>query len=162
MEVEETERFTSIPAQSFTSSFPIPDEQPGPSNSSVGPHAFLSPRTPRADLAMLGLSSSTAPLRSMRTKALLLADDGQPRNFQFAGEGLELGDKWRKVNVVLPMGFTESHSPGNEQPQAEMEGPFLRIRHKLKVRVVCRSTLTPGSDTVSNLRVETDRDLLGR
>ena len=93
------------------------------------------------------------PFRGLRTRQCLLADDGNQRNFYFAGDGLPLGnERWRKVNVVLPM--SEITKARNEvqvggRPQAELHGPFLQIKHSLKIRVVCRTLGPNPQDTVS-------------
>ncbi|OCF56500.1 hypothetical protein L486_05350 [Kwoniella mangroviensis CBS 10435] len=139
MEVEETERYSSTPSQSFTSSFPLPSEQPT-RNSSV--NQLISPRMGYADGTGSFLGYDERPFKGMRTRQCLLSDDGNQRNFFFADKGLGLGDKWRKVNVILPMPSLESGKGLSTRPQPELDGPFLRIRHDLKIRVVCRS---PGS-----------------
>nr|XP_019050465.1 hypothetical protein I302_00899 [Kwoniella bestiolae CBS 10118]OCF29395.1 hypothetical protein I302_00899 [Kwoniella bestiolae CBS 10118] len=139
MEVEETERYTSTPSQSFTSSFPLPADQPS-RNSSV--NQLISPRMGYADGSGSFLGYDERPFKGMRTRQCLLSDDGNQRNFFFADKGLGLGDKWRKVNVILPMPSLESGKSSSTRPQPELDGPFLKIRHDLKIRVVCRS---PGS-----------------
>ncbi|WVQ65031.1 uncharacterized protein L199_003201 [Kwoniella botswanensis] len=140
MEVEEVERYSSTPSQSFTSSFPLPSEQPT-RNSSV--NQLISPRMGYADGTGSFLGYDERPFKGMRTRQCLLSDDGNQRNFFFADKGLGLGDKWRKVNVILPMPSLESGKGLSTRPQPELDGPFLRIRHDLKIRVVCRS---PGSE----------------
>jgi hypothetical protein len=66
-----------------------------------------------------------------------LGEDGSQRNFCFAGDGLGLSEKWRKVNVVLPM--PKDLQGSRTRPQSEMDGPFLRIKHTLKIRLLCRA-----------------------
>ncbi|WRT65772.1 uncharacterized protein IL334_002721 [Kwoniella shivajii] len=140
MEVEETERYSSAPTLSFTSSFPLPAEQPTRHSSQ---HHLISPRSNYADGGFLGYDDR--PFRGMRSRPCLLADDGNQRNFFFADQGLGLGEKWRKVNVVLPMP-ADTGKGRITRPQPEMDGPFLRIRHDLKIRVVCRNA-NGGGDT---------------
>ncbi|WWC60381.1 uncharacterized protein I303_102953 [Kwoniella dejecticola CBS 10117] len=134
MEVEETERYSSTPSQSFTSSFPLPAEQPTRNSSQ---HQLISPRCNYADGGFLGYDDR--PFKGMRTRQCLLTDDGNQRNFFFADKGLGLGEKWRKVNIVLPMPSLDSGKGLNTRPQPEMDGPFLRVRHDLKIRVVCKN-----------------------
>ncbi|KAK4690062.1 hypothetical protein P7C73_g25, partial [Tremellales sp. Uapishka_1] len=139
MEVEEIEKFSSQPIPQFLSSFPIPAEQPSRHSSQ---HAFISPKSSHLD-ALSG--TEERPFRGYRTKPCLLADDGNQRNFFFADDGLGLGDKWRKVNVVLPM--PDASKLQHNRPSSEMEGPFLRIKHSLKIRVVCRGPTDAAEDT---------------
>jgi hypothetical protein len=49
--------------------------------------------------------------------------------------------RWRKVNVVLPMPKTVNNY--ERRPQSELDSPFLRIRHELRLRMVC---LCPGEE----------------
>jgi hypothetical protein len=94
------------------------------------------------------LQNDARPHRATTSRPCLLADDGSQRNFFFAGDGLSLADRWRKVNVVLPMPAMDSKQKGN-RPQSELDSPFLRVRHNLKIKMVCRNA---GSDeTVSCL-----------
>lgn len=75
-------------------------------------------------------------------------------------------DKFRKVNVCLPMSGDRvtgqglsAGVAGNDRererlkggrPQFEMDGPFLKIRHVLKIRVVCQTgDLSDPQQTVS-------------
>jgi len=93
-------------------------------------------------------SINETPFRGIRTRQCLLADDGKQRNFFFAEDGLALNHRWRKVNVVLPMPNIcpdESILAGG-RPQPELESPFLRIRHNLKIKMVVHS---PESDAES-------------
>ncbi|WWC88092.1 uncharacterized protein L201_002996 [Kwoniella dendrophila CBS 6074] len=145
MEVEETERFSSNPSQSFTSSFPIPAEQPARNSTR---HQLISPGHDYADGGLL--SHNETPFRGIRRKPCLLANDGNQRNFFFSDEGLGLGEKWRKINVVLPMPSTSDlvKNPSSSRPQSEMDSPFLRIRHDLKIRVVCRNAANPNGTQV--------------
>lgn len=100
---------------------------------------------------MLGLTSTRA-FKGTRTRTLLLGEDGNPRTYRFEGPGLDLGEGWRKVNIIIPMpGDVELNSAtANDQnkPAVEIETPFLKIKHKLKIRIVCRSTALPGQDTI--------------
>lgn len=123
--------------QAFTSTYPIPANLPTRSSTQ---HALLAPRDSSADTTH---PPDNLPFRGFRTRPRLRADDGSQRNFFFSGKGLELGDKWRKVNVVLPMPAGVSN-----RPQAELDGPFLRIRHSLKIRMVCRDPAGGIMDSV--------------
>jgi hypothetical protein len=147
MEVEETERFWSVllriterstsssaPAPWYTTTYPIPANQPTRYSST---NSLISPRNPQADFVPL-LPIPTNHYRGTLTRSTLLADDGSQRNFYFANDGLGLNDKWRKINVVLPMPALTPENQGR-RPQAEFEGPFLRIKHDLKIKVVCRN-----------------------
>ncbi|KAJ9102560.1 hypothetical protein QFC21_002961 [Naganishia friedmannii] len=151
MEVEETERYSSTPAQSFSAAFPIPEDQPDESNPHHGPSALLSPPSRLSGMSMFGLTSSR-PFKGTRTRTLLLGEDGNPRTYRFEGPGLDLGDGWRKVNIIIPMpGDIDSNQAttnDSNKPAVEIETPFLKIKHKLKIRIVCRSTALPGQDTI--------------
>ncbi|OCF40063.1 hypothetical protein I317_06138 [Kwoniella heveanensis CBS 569] len=141
MEVEEVERYSSTPTTSFTSSFPLPAEQPSRHSSH---HQLISPRSSYADGGFLGYDER--PFRGIRTRQCLLSEDGNQRNFFFADNGLGLGEKWRKVNVVLPMP-ADIGKGLSSRPQPEMDGPFLKIKHSLKIRVVCRNIDGGKEDT---------------
>lgn len=142
MEVEEVESYSSVLAPGFKAVYPIPDESEQPNRHSSH-KAFISPRSPRADAPC----TSDEVFRGQRSRKCLLAEDGSQRNFFFDNDGLAMNESWRKVNVVLPMPV------GNKglktRPQGEMDGPMLRIRHALKIRVVCRNVGSHGEDMVS-------------
>lgn len=131
MEVEETEWLSSTPSKSFKSTFPIPEAQPSRHSSQ---HKLISPPSAYANN---GFGFEERPFKETRTRSCLLSEDGNQRNFFFANDGLGLTDRWRKVNVVLPMP-TEASEMGSK-PQPEINSPFLRIKHALKIRVVCRN-----------------------
>jgi hypothetical protein len=142
MEVEEIESYSSIVSPGFKAVFPIPEDNQPDRHSSQ--NAFISPRNPRADKEC---TVSSDPYGGYRTRKCLLAEDGSQRNFYFDGDGLAMNELWRKVNVVLPM---PSGSKGlRTRPQSEMDGPMLRIKHALKIRMVCRNVGSSGEDMVS-------------
>ncbi|OXG15400.1 hypothetical protein C367_05547 [Cryptococcus neoformans Ze90-1] len=131
MEVEETEWLSSIPSTSFTSTFPVPETQPSRHSSQ---HKLISPPSAYANS---GFGFEERLFKETRTRSCLLSENGNQRNFFFANDGLGLTDRWRKVNVVLPMP-TEASEMGSK-PQPEINSPFLRIKHALKIKVVCRN-----------------------
>jgi hypothetical protein len=141
MEVEEVESYSSVVSPGFKATYPIPDESEQPNRHSSH-KAFISPRSDRADVPC----SSDEVFRGQRSRKCLLAEDGTQRNFFFDDDGLAMNEAWRKVNVVLPMPV------GNKgiktRPQGEMDGPMLRIRHALKIRVVCRNVGSNNEDMV--------------
>lgn len=128
-------RSTAYP--SFGSLFPLPDQ-------TSGDHNFISPRPEYA----VDQSVNGTPFRGIRTRQCLLADDGKQRDFFFADDGLALDHRWRKVNAILPMPdiCPDGSVQHGGRPQPELEAPFLRIRHSLKIRIVVHS---PGSDAES-------------
>jgi hypothetical protein len=144
MEVEEVESYSSVVAPGFKATYPIPDESEQPNRHSSH-KAFISPRSPRADVPC----TTDEVFRGQRSRKCLLAEDGTQRNFFFDNDGLAMNESWRKVNVVLPMPV------GNKglktRPQGEMDGPMVRIRHALKIRVVCRNVGSNNEDMVSLL-----------
>jgi hypothetical protein len=142
MEVEEVETYCSTPTPSFTSVFPIPDTDQQPDRHSSH-NAFISPRSPRADAEC---KVSDDVFRGYRSRKCLLAEDGTQRNFCFEKDGLAMGERWRKVNVVLPM--PQGGKGSKVRPQSEMDGPMVRIKHALKIKVVCRN-VGSSEDTVS-------------
>lgn len=78
-----------------------------------------------------------------------MADDGKQRNFAFADNGLGLVDRWRKVNVLLPMpGDTKENRKNN--PVVDYDSPFLRIRHSLKVRMQFKN---PETGTIVSVKI---------
>jgi hypothetical protein len=83
-------------------------------------------------MSLLGLSTQT-PSKVNRSRALLLGEDGRARTYRFEGDGLDLGNGWRKVNIVIPLPGRDAESNGTLVPQAELETPHLRLKHKLKV-----------------------------
>lgn len=126
---------SSDPTQSFTASFPVPETQPDLSagNTPFNPrNTFLSPPSPHARMSLLGLSTQT-PGKINRSRALLLGEDGRARTYRFEGDGLDLGNGWRKVNIVIPLPGRDVESSGALMPQPELETPHLRLKHKLKV-----------------------------
>ena len=138
---------SSSPATAFVANFPIPEEQPSRCSSE---HALISPRSLYADGAFLGPPRNDEKFRTSRSRQCLLADDGNQRNFTFDDGGLPLADKWRRVNVVLPMPPHDKHSEVRRggRPQPETENPFLRINHNLKIRIICRTNDPEPTDTV--------------
>jgi hypothetical protein len=142
MEVEEVESYSSVVAPGFKATYPIPNESEQPNRHSSH-KAFISPRSPRADVPC----TTDEVFRGQRSRKCLLAEDGTQRNFFFDNDGLAMNESWRKVNVVLPMPV------GNKglktRPQGEMDGPMARIRHALKIRVVCRNVGSNNEDMVS-------------
>ena len=138
---------SSSPATAFVANFPIPEEQPSRCSSE---HALISPRSPYADGGFLGPPRNDEKFRTSRSRQCLLADDGNQRNFTFDDGGLPLADKWRRVNVVLPMPPHDKHSEVRRggRPQPETENPFLRINHNLKIRIICRTNDPEPTDTV--------------
>ncbi|KAL7424651.1 hypothetical protein Q5752_000335 [Cryptotrichosporon argae] len=142
MDVEETERFASTVTTTFSSVYPLPDEQPSTTSSE---HALLDPHPLDPTLP----AARKGEVRGTRRRTCLLAEDGLQRNFIFANDGLELAQHWRRINVVLPMpapGATTSCV----RPQPEVDAPFLRIRHMLRTRLVC--TDADGTSTTLTLR----------
>lgn len=131
--------------------YPIPEDQPDECGPHHGAFALLSPPSRLSGMSMFGLTSFKG-FKGTRTRTLLLGEDGKPRAYRFDGEGLELGVGWRKVNIIIPMptATSEPTSPDdvNRKPAAEIDTPFLRIKHKLKIRIVCRSRAMPGQDTI--------------
>lgn len=79
--------------------------------------------------------------RPEHKRACLLADDGSQRNFAFSGDGLGLCDRWRKVNVMIPMPSDTALNIKNK-PVAEYDGPFLKIRHHLKIKMLFKNPET--------------------
>ena len=132
---------SSEPAQQYLATFPVPLDQPSIHSSEF---PLLGPRNVYADT--VSFEACERLHRVCRQRPCLLADDGTQRNFLFAKDGLGLcGDKWRKVNVVLPMPLETGR--GSNRPQAVLDGPFIRIRHSLKIKLVCKNVGTE-SDTV--------------
>ena len=167
MEVEETERYSwvvrnthllstdqscsSSPAQPFLAAYPIPEDQPSECSPHRGSSALLSPPSRLSSMSMFGLTSSKT-FKATRTRTLLLGEDGKSRTYRFDGDGLELGSGWRKVNIIIPMPSAEAAATAsddiNRKPASEIDTPFLRIKHKLRIRIVCRSRAMPGQDTI--------------
>jgi hypothetical protein len=146
MEVEEIETYSSAPSTQFKAVFPIPDASEQPDRHSSH-NAFISPRSPKADVECKAPNDKV--FRGYRTRKCLLAEDGTRRTFIFANDGLGMNECWRKINVVLPM--PASANGFKSRPQSEMDGPMLRIKHILKIRVVCRNVGSSGEDMVCPL-----------
>ncbi|WWC68563.1 uncharacterized protein I206_102492 [Kwoniella pini CBS 10737] len=148
MEVEETERYSSTPSQSFITSFPLPEEQPSRNSSQ---HQLISPRSNYADGGFLGYDDR--PFKGIKTTKCLLTDDGSQRNFLFDDEGLLLGySRWRIIKIVLPMPRLGAKESLSMRPQSDLDGPFLRVRHDLKIRVLCK---TADSEHPQNILLST-------
>lgn len=131
--------------------YPISEDQPSECSPYHGSSALLSPPSRLSSMSMFGLTSSK-PFKATRTRTLLLGEDGKSRTYKFDGDGLELGSGWRKVNIIIPMPSSEAAATAsddiNRKPSSEIDTPFLRIKHKLKIRIVCRSRAMPGQDTI--------------
>ena len=143
MEVEETERYNSQPIHAWTQAFPTPEEQP---DRSGNVHPLITPRSSWADYPQ-GVEVDSKVHRCVAVRQCLLAEDGSQRNFFFKDEGLALDHKWRKVNVVLPMPSTPADK--SKKPKSELDSPFLRVRHMLKLRIVCQNAVGDNEATVS-------------
>jgi hypothetical protein len=128
--------FRSAPIAQFRATYPLPSEQPSWHSSS---YPLISPRPLYADPPFL--SEPDQPFRGSHARKCLLADDGCQRNFFFEGDGLPLGGNWRKVNVQLPMPLDTERQRAN-MPQPEMDGPFGKVKHSLKIRMVCYNLKT--------------------
>lgn len=142
MEVDEVETYTSELVPGFKAIYPVPEESEQPSRHSSH-KALISPRSSRADVPC----TTDQPFRGQRSRKCLLAEDGTQRNFFFDNDGLPMNEAWRKVNVVLPMPV--GNKGMKTRPQGEMDGPMLRIRHALKIRVVCRNVGANNEDMAS-------------
>lgn len=57
----------------------------------------------------------------------------------------------RSTDVVLPM--PAGPKGLKSRPQGEMDGPMIKIKHILKIRVVCRNIGSVGEDMASPLLV---------
>lgn len=126
--------YSSTPLATWSRCFPVPTDQPDRSGS-VNP--LIAPRPNWADLNSI-VGQNDAPYRCTTTRSCLLSEDGTQRNFFFPKKGLELGDRWRRVNVVLPMPSDVKFRAN--KPYSELDSPFMRIRHMLKIRFMCTSS----------------------
>lgn len=131
----------STSTASFLSSYPIPTEQPTPGSSE---NRLISPRTHHAAIGFM--ERRPKPIRGSHSRRCLL-DNGVQRNFVFPDGGLGLGERWRKVTAALPIS-TDFGKDSGTRPQSETDSPFLRIRHSLKIRLVCRGRSPSNQDTV--------------
>lgn len=147
MEVDEVETYTSHPSASFGAMFPIPEQQPSRFSSE---HALISPRPPQAQPSIDVAGNIDEKLfGATRRRKCLLADDGSQRNFIFDNDGLAMSERWRKVNIVLPMPHGRKGSP-TCRPKSEYDSPMLRVKHALNIRVVCKNVGNEGEDIVSH------------
>jgi hypothetical protein len=123
---------------SFTSTFPIPDEQP---SGSAGDWPFLGPRPSYAEEDLLGSPKDMPQWRGLRRRRCLLTDDGLQRNFAFEDDGLVLSDDWRTINALLPVTeFAGHHRRPGGLPQSELDGVFHRIRHELVIQIAIQDS----------------------
>lgn len=134
---------SSLPIAAWFQAFPIPAEQP---NRAGTLHPLISPRSPFADDAPPLSEAAAKAHRTSHARPCLLAQDGSQRNFFFQEEGLGLENKWRKVNVVLPMPADKLER--TKRPRSELDSPFLRIRHMLKLRIVCQNAVGDTEEAV--------------
>lgn len=147
MEVDEVETYSSEPSAGFRSLFPIPEQQPSRTSSE---HRLVSPAHPRAAQALTQpFSAESKPFNVARRRKCLLADDGSQRNFVFSEDGLGMSERWRKVNIVLPMPHPTRKSSATCRPRGEYDSPMLKVKHSLAIRVVCRNVGNEGEDIVS-------------
>lgn len=132
--------YSSQPITAWGQAFPVPKNQP---NRAGTAHPLISPRSPWADVGVI-LQNDARPYRSITSRPCLLGDDGKQRSFLFANDGLVLSDCWRKVNVLLPMPDLDEMKERvkNNRPRSEFDSPFLRVRHNLKIKMVCRDGYT--------------------
>lgn len=77
--------------------------------------------------------------RTTTTRACLLTENGEQRSFAFEG-GLGISYRWRRLSIVLPLPCAEQSA---SRPNPDSDGPFLRVRHCLKTRIVLSR---PGGD----------------
>lgn len=147
MEVDEVETYTSQPSPNFLSLFPIPADQPARSSTE---NDFISPRNERAAVPPSAAGNLDDKLfTSARRRKCLLADDGSQRNFVFDNDGLAMSERWRKVNIVLPMPQGGKKGSATCRPRSEYDSPMLRVKHALNIRVVCKNVGNPAEDIVS-------------
>lgn len=148
MEVDEVETYFSRPSPSFMSMFPIPEQQPSRFSSQ---HALIAPRPPQAQPSSdVAGNVDDKPYGATRRRKCLLADDGSQRNFIFNDDGLAMNERWRKVNIVLPMPHGKKGS-ATCRPKSEYDSPMLRVKHALNIRVACKNVGNQGEDIVSCL-----------
>ena len=106
------------------------------------------------------VSGECHPQSRHHTRRCLLSDDGSQRESRFPAPGLEVSTAWRKINIVLPM---PAEPDSKYRPRPETEAPFVKIKHVLKVRLVC---LINDVETVvvltTPIRFGTCSDTLGR
>lgn len=87
---------------------------------------------------------SSEPIRTTLNRRCLLTPEGEQRSYRFPGEGQKIGTRWTRVKFVLPLPYPDS--PGNVwRPNPDTDGPFLRLRHALVVRIALQA---PGFDEV--------------
>ena len=146
MEIDEIETYTSHPSSCFGAMFPIPEQQPSRFSSE---HALIAPRPPQAQPSSDVAGNIDEKLfGATRRRKCLLADDGSQRNFIFDNDGLAMSERWRKVNIVLPMPHGRKGS-ATCRPKSEYDSPMLRVKHALNIRVVCKNAGQEGDDIVS-------------
>lgn len=135
------DKLTNISSQvpaSWHRAFPIPQIQPNRRNTV---NELISPPSPFANMDAVLTPDASKYGRPEHKRSTLLADDGSQRNFTFSDDGLGLVDRWRKVNVVIPLPADNPINVKN-RPVAEYDGPFLKIRHHLKVKMTFKNPET--------------------
>lgn len=120
MHINETSMIRSTPSNTFTSSFPLP-EQPRSQHELYGPS--LAPNIPVCNLK---------PIRTPHTRNCSLGSNREQMSKSFSKDELPITSSWRTVNVML--------SPGTDggQPQSDMSASFIRITHTLSIRLTFR------------------------
>ncbi|WVR03745.1 hypothetical protein IAU60_000740 [Kwoniella sp. DSM 27419] len=138
--VEQIDRVSSTVFEPYITGHLIPLEQPAHGSFE---HQLISPRSIYADGGIMGHNPS--PTKSTKSRKYLVLPDARERSFTFANEGLSLSQRmWRSLVTRLPMPLLQG-SGQNARPDPDMNSPFLKIRHHLKLRMVYRM---PDSDTL--------------
>ncbi|KAG8945543.1 hypothetical protein FRC00_010077, partial [Tulasnella sp. 408] len=144
VEVEQMEKFRSVPCERFVSNYPVPPTSQQPPNK-----PFLTPN-PLEGLYSLGLAAANEAVQWTRTVPMLPTKRVNFRPSPATG-GLEVDGEWAKMDLaigVLRKEDMEEMSAAADEPQDEeklgrnlrrkilnpdFDTPFVKVRHEMKV-----------------------------
>ncbi|KAG8898327.1 hypothetical protein FRC01_010948, partial [Tulasnella sp. 417] len=150
VEVEQMEKFRSVPCERFLSNYPVPPTSQQPPNK-----PFLTPN-PLEGLYSLGLAAANEAVQWTRTVPMLPTKRVNFRPSPATG-GLEVDGEWAKMDLAIGVLRKEdmeetsnaaTTSTNNDEPQDEeklgrnlrrkilnpdFDTPFVKVRHEMKI-----------------------------
>ncbi|KAG8898235.1 hypothetical protein FRB99_007582 [Tulasnella sp. 403] len=147
VEIEQSEKFRSIPCERFISTFPVPPPSQQP------PQKPFLLQNPLEGLYSLGLAASHEPVQWTRTVPMLPSKRVNFRPSPATG-GLEVDGEWAKMDLAINVlrqcdrepESTDENAEGADKDeekagrnlrrkllQADFDTPFCRVRHEMKI-----------------------------
>ncbi|CAL1705233.1 unnamed protein product [Somion occarium] len=151
VDVEQTERYRTVPLAAYNAQFPLPprNEQP--------PHKPLLDPNPVQAIYELGLSSY--PPRQVLTRAFSLLPEDVSGRYVLSGDGYIFTDDanssdltWYSMQTNVP--FTKTHERDEQENdwkckrilKQSSSSPFFGVNHRLYITLKCTYDLTEGEN----------------